>query len=94
MDRFQREILKAVASHDGEFSWYQLDRTLTNDSTDGGENVARMRGLLRALRGLEEAGFIASGAGHNPSQPLYSITAKGRHTLDVLVAAPADREGR
>jgi hypothetical protein len=82
MDPFQREILELIAAHDGQYTWYQLDRSLSNSSPNGERNLPLLRGLTRVLRGLEDDGMISAGGGHSPSQPVYSITAKGRRALD------------
>ena len=38
---------------------------------------------MPALHELEQAGFVATSAGHDPAQPLYSMSPKGLHRLEV-----------
>jgi hypothetical protein len=94
MDPFHREILELIAAHDGRYSWYQLDRALSNAPAGTERNLPLLRGLTRVLRGLEDDGLISAGAGDVPSQPVYTITAKGRQALGEVAAAPLARKGR
>jgi DNA-binding PadR family transcriptional regulator len=71
MTDLQRRILGLVAAHSGQYSWYQLDRCL---SEAGAEHSGRLMPLLRELI---SGGLIESEAGPNPSQPVYSITEAG-----------------
>jgi DNA-binding PadR family transcriptional regulator len=70
MTDLQRRILGLVAAHSGQYSWYQLDRCL---SEAGAEHSGRLMPLLRELI---SGGLIESEAGPNPSQPVYSITER------------------
>jgi hypothetical protein len=83
MEPFEREILELIAAHDKEYSWYQLDRALAAWSVNRERNLISLRGLPRVLRGLEEQGFVSSETGHHPSQPVYSITDKGKRAIGV-----------
>jgi len=38
---------------------------------------------MPVLHELEQSGYVATTASHNPAQPLYSITPKGRQQLEV-----------
>lgn len=68
-----REILRLVASHNGEWYWYQIDRALTGKYADPPTQ------LMDCIRGLEKSGLIeirpnsALGA-----IPRYWVTNAGR----------------
>ena len=80
MSHLQITILKIVKANDGKLSWYQLDRALTHRA--GGLDPAVVsKDLMPALHELEQAGFVATSAGHDPAQPLYSITLSGLQSL-------------
>jgi DNA-binding HxlR family transcriptional regulator len=82
MSPFQLAILESIEANDGKYSWYQLDRALTQ--RPGGLDPAIVsKDLMAALRELEEAGFITTTADHNPGQPLYSITPRGLEHLEI-----------
>lgn len=87
MDPFHQEILELIAAHDGEYSWYQIDRSLSQFSPNRAKYAPLMRGLMQALRALTDEGLISDAAGHHPSQPVYSITLKGREVLAALTSA-------
>jgi DNA-binding PadR family transcriptional regulator len=76
-------ILEIIKANDGKFSWYQLDRELTH-RVGGLDPATVSRDLMPTLHRLEHCGFITTNAGHNPGQPLYSITPKGREYLGVV----------
>ena len=76
MSPFQIAILDLIEANDGKLSWYQLDRALTQ-RVGGWDPGIVSRDLMPALRQLEQAGFIATSAGQNASQPLYWITPAG-----------------
>jgi DNA-binding HxlR family transcriptional regulator len=80
MSDFQITVLTAIQANDGKFSWYQLDRALTHRAGVDPGKVSK--DMMLALRELEGAGFIIAGVGHNPGQPLYSITASGQQLLE------------
>ncbi len=74
LDNLKKDILKCVAKHDGQWSWYQLDRALSY-----GENLSVIHRLGEALDNLEQEDLIrAEGEG---GQPLYWITEVGRQQL-------------
>ena len=82
MSPFQVIILNIIKANDGKFSWYQLDRELTHRA--GGLDPAIVsKNLMPSLRELEQCGFITTNAGHNPGQPLYSMTPQGLERLEV-----------
>ena len=89
MDPFTQEILELIAAHDGQYTWYQLDRALSSWSVNRERNLPLLKGLTRVLRELEECGLISSGTGHVPAQPVYSITAQGRQEIKTPVAIPS-----
>jgi hypothetical protein len=94
MDPFAQEILDLIATHDGQYTWYQLDRALATWSPNRERNLPLLKGLTRVLRELEERGLISSGAGHLPSQPLYSITAQGLREIRTPVATESTIKDR
>lgn len=65
------KILEVIAANSGQYSWYQIDRRL---SESGVEHAGQ---LMLLLRELGADGLIASGTGPNPAQPVYSITDAG-----------------
>ncbi len=71
-----RRVLELISRHDGQWSWYQLERVLA------GEETLRSRKLLVILRELEAQGLISSIVVTGRMDPLYSITAKGASALD------------
>jgi len=79
MSPFQIIVLDIIKSNDGRFSWYQIDRALSQRSV----SPRLTDGLMPALRELEETGLITRQSGHHPAQPLYSITADGQRLLEV-----------
>jgi Fe2+ or Zn2+ uptake regulation protein len=88
MSPFQLTILEIIEANDGKYSWYQLDRALTQ--RPGGLDPAIVsKDLMAALRDLEEAGFITTTADHNPGQPLYSMTPRELEHLEIA----AERTG-
>ena len=93
MNPFQREILELIAAHDGEYSWYQLDRALTDWSANRERNLSLVKDLPSVLRGLEAEGLVSAGAGHAPSQPLYAITTRGRRLIADSTAASLAKGG-
>lgn len=68
-------LLRMICNHDGEWSWYQIDRALT---TNG---IFLQESLIVVLHELEEKGFISAQGEANPAQPRYSITELGREVL-------------
>jgi DNA-binding PadR family transcriptional regulator len=82
MDPFRREVLEIIAAHDGQHSWYQIDRILSDFSPNGGRNLPLLNGLMRVLRDLENDRMILARESDISSQPVYSITAQGRRALD------------
>ncbi len=81
MSPLQVAILKIIEANDGKFSWYQLDRALTHRA--GVDPGIVSRGLMPALRELEQAGFITASVGYSPAKPLYSVTPTGQEQLEV-----------
>jgi DNA-binding PadR family transcriptional regulator len=75
-------ILEIIKANDGKFSWYQLDRALTHRAGCLDPAIVS-KNLMPTLHELEQCGFITTNAGHNPGQPLYSITPKGLERLEV-----------
>ncbi len=82
MSPLQIAILELIKAEDGKFSWYQLDRALTQRAGGVDPGIVS-RDLMPALRELEQEGFISAGTSHNPGQPFYSITSTGQQELDA-----------
>jgi len=71
MNEMRMKILEVIQESSGRYSWYQLDRCL---SESGVEHAGQLMPLLRELI---TDGLIESGPGPNPAQPVYSITDAG-----------------
>lgn len=71
MDETRMKILELIEANSGRYSWYQLDRRLSESGVD---HAGRLMPLLRELIA---DGLIESARGPNPAQPLYSITSAG-----------------
>ena len=68
----EQEILRLINSHNGELSWYQLDRALSNQH----KYVDGIHCLVDLVKVLEHKGLVRS-EGEGP-QPRYWITDAGR----------------
>lgn len=75
---YKINLLQSIANHDGQWSWYQLDRMLSANGMISPEPLPRL------LREIEQQGLIRSEPGHVPGQPVYYITQTGRHYLDQV----------
>ncbi|MDX2037241.1 MAG: hypothetical protein SFX72_11370 [Isosphaeraceae bacterium] len=71
MNETQLKILDLIEANSGRYSWYQLDRCL---SESGVEHAGQ---LMPLLRGLIADGLIETASGPNPAQPVYAITDAG-----------------
>jgi len=69
---YMKEVLKLVAMHDGKWSWYQLDRTLS------ARGLISPTPLTTVLRDAEGQGLLRSLPGASPSQPVYQVTDDGK----------------
>lgn len=69
------KLIKIIGENEGMFSWYQIDRQLSI------EGIVPTSNLIKILHALESDGLITSKVNTNPSQPLYSLTDKGRMFL-------------
>ena len=79
----EAEVLKLVSEHNGQWSWYQLDRALSMRAPKG-------KGTLgEVLKKLEHRGFVLSRLGNDSSQPVYCITRSGQRLLEELHNVPA-----
>ncbi len=78
-EAIKNEILRLVAAHDGEMSWYQLDRALAHD-----DNLAQMHRLGALLDELIADGFMLP-EGEDP-RPRYRITETGRSRVERVPA--------
>jgi DNA-binding PadR family transcriptional regulator len=72
----QYEALSLIAQHDGNWSWYQLDRALDVRRFPDGYRLNRL------LQELEAGGWITSRTVEGKPSRL-SITAKGRDRLSA-----------
>src|SRR5579871_3322351 len=77
MNRFRLRLLALIQCHDGQLSWYQIDRAISADNTQREEH------LMDALRDLTSEGFISSQVGANPSQPTNKIAWEGEKAVRV-----------
>jgi len=68
----EQEVLRVINSHNGELSWYQLDRALSYQQ----KYVDAIHRLGDILQDLEDKGLVRS-EGEGP-QPRYWITDVGR----------------
>jgi DNA-binding PadR family transcriptional regulator len=82
MTFLQLAILEIVKANDGRFSWYQIDRALTQRAGGFDPGIVS-KDLMPALRELEEGGYIITRTGHNPARPLYSIRDEGERELEA-----------
>jgi DNA-binding PadR family transcriptional regulator len=71
VNKTQLKILDLIEAHSGRYSWYQLDRCLSESGT---EHTGQLMPLLRELIAF---GLIESSPEPNPAQPVYSITDAG-----------------
>lgn len=78
MDKTRMKILELIEANSGRYSWYQLDRHLSEFGVD---HAGRLMPLLRELIA---DGLIESAPGANPAHPVYSITGAG---VSVMITA-------
>jgi len=71
----EKEILRLINSHNGELSWYQLDRVLSYQHT----YVDGIHRLVDVIKDLEHKGLLRSE--DEGSQPRYWITDAGRKLI-------------
>ncbi len=71
MSELELRILEIVHRNNGCFSWYQLDRALSETRSQHGGK------LMHILDSLVASGRICTRQGANPAQPLYEITKMG-----------------
>jgi len=81
MNTFYFAVLTAIQANNSRFSWYQLDRELVTHA--GCDPGVVSKDLMTVLRELQQTGYISVSAGHNPAQPLYSITPAGQEQLQA-----------
>ena len=74
-------LLRMIATHDGAWTWYQLDRAMSVESR------LVTTPLTELLRNMETQGLIRSAPGPNQSQPTYWITDVGKERLSKLDVA-------
>ena len=73
--RMEQEILRLINSHNGELSWYQLDRALSYQH----KHVDGIHRLVDIVKDFEHRGLVRL-EGEGP-QPRYWITDAGRRFL-------------
>jgi len=78
MNATKLKILELVKENNGLYSWYQIDRCLSETGVDHSGN------LMTLLRELTDDGLIETEAGHSTAQPVYSITESG---ISMILAA-------
>lgn len=79
MNELRLRLLEAIEMHNGQYGWYQLDRSLSSAGVLVQEN------LLHVLRELETNGFIESIVDDRSQDPRYSITASGKDAITRCV---------
>lgn len=72
----KKAIIQLVKEHDGEWSWYQLDRALSL------RKISTHGRLMTVLKELETLGLITSNDLPEDPQPRYSLTEAGRRHLN------------
>jgi DNA-binding PadR family transcriptional regulator len=81
MNSIHIAVLRIISTNDGKFSWYQIDRALSQQGLVDGTWPAP-GGLMPVLRELEQSGYITAAVGPNPAQPLYSVTQMAHEQLE------------
>jgi DNA-binding PadR family transcriptional regulator len=87
MNPIHLAVLRIINANDGKFSWYQIDRALSQQGVDGGTWPAP-GGLMPVLRELEQSEYVKTTVGQNPAQPLYLITQAGHRQLEAYSQGP------
>lgn len=77
-----KKILDIISRHDGQWSWYQVERACWGDP------ISKSGKLLSLLKQLEVDGLISSRDVQGHPDPLYSITPKGLEELQRPSADP------
>ena len=75
MLELELKILEIVQRNNGCFSWYQLDRVLSETGSHHGGR------LMHILDSLVDSGRICMRPGPNPVQPFYEITEMGLEAI-------------
>ena len=78
MNELQLRVLEIIKRTDGQYSWYQLDRAL---SEVGMEHSGK---LMHVMRCLVSEGYVRTTEGANPAQPIYWITECGQGVLQQV----------
>lgn len=76
-EALDRAILALVAKADERLTWYQIDRSLSNDPRVGPIYRRSALRLTQTLTCLVGKGLLVEVPGPNASQPRYKITASG-----------------
>jgi len=71
-DDIENAILKLLAKEDVRWTWYRLERALSQLGLGQGVNIAKLTSEL------EKRGFLEVLAGDNPSMPVYVLTDLGK----------------
>ena len=81
--QLKRSVLENIAAHDGQWSWYQLDREILWKCPQLSQQ------LIPAINELEAAGLIRAVPKPDcPGMPTYWIAADGRLALRGIDAPP------
>lgn len=76
ISEFRNLLLTKIAEHDGQWSWYQLDRAVIS------KNPTMNMSLMPTLQSLESEGLILPIIDSKfPGQPRYLITDKGAREI-------------
>jgi hypothetical protein len=71
-EAFRELVFQLVGDHDGEWSWYQLDRGVCLRGA-----VEWVHTLIHVLDALEAEGLVRQEERHSPGQPYYWLTDNG-----------------
>lgn len=65
-------VLNLLARDDVPWTWYRVDRALSQQGLGGRENIARLASELQRL------GLIEITTGEDPAMPVYTLTEAGK----------------
>lgn len=72
-----KEVLQAIADHDGQYSWYQLDRQLAVHNSE----IIRSGVLMAVINKLIHLGYLVEEPSLSNTPRKYRITVEGRTWL-------------
>lgn len=78
INELRLRLLETISDNDGEYGWYQLDRSVSSSGVVVSER------LLDVLRELETNGLISSESKKTKNDPVYRITGAGRKAISTM----------